>query len=143
MHPNDGRVVSNFIVQALKGEDITIFGDGSQTRSFCYVDDLIVALLAFMEQDTCIGPMNMGNPNEFTIKELAKTVIELTDTKSKLIFKDLPADDPKQRQPDISLAKKHLDWEPKTELREGLAKTVAYFDELLKRSDVSRIETPS
>ena len=97
MHPNDGRVVSNFIVQALKGEDITIFGDGSQTRSFCYVEDLIVALLAFMEQDTCIGPMNMGNPNEFTIKELAEAVIELTGTKSKLIFKDLPADDPKQR----------------------------------------------
>ena len=142
MHPNDGRVVSNFIVQALKGEDITIFGDGSQTRSFCYVDDLIVALLAFMEQDTCIGPMNMGNPNEFTIKELAETVIELTGTKSKLIFKDLPADDPKQRQPDISLAKKRLDWEPKTELRAGLTKTISYFDELLKRSDVSRIETP-
>ena len=143
MHPNDGRVVSNFIVQALKGEDITIFGDGSQTRSFCYVDDLIVALLAFMEQGACIGPMNMGNPNEFTIKELAETVIELTATKSKLIFKDLPADDPKQRQPDISLAKKHLGWEPKTELRAGLMKTIAYFDELLKRSDVSRIETPS
>ena len=143
MHPNDGRVVSNFIVQALKGEDITIFGDGSQTRSFCYVDDLIVALLAFMEQGACIGPMNMGNPNEFTIKELAETVIELTATKSKLIFKDLPADDPKQRQPDISLAKKHLGWEPKTELRAGLTKTIAYFDDLLKRSDVSRIETPS
>jgi len=142
MHPNDGRVVSNFIVQALKGEDITIFGDGSQTRSFCYVDDLITALLVFMEQGACIGPMNMGNPNEFTIKELAETVIELTDTKSKLIFKDLPADDPKQRQPDISLARKHLGWEPKTELRAGLTKTIGYFDNLLKCSDVSRIETP-
>ncbi len=142
MHPNDGRVVSNFIVQALKGEDITIFGDGSQTRSFCYVDDLVVALLAFMAQDDCIGPMNMGNPGEFTIKELAETVIELTGTKSKLIFKDLPADDPKQRQPDISLAKKHLNWEPKTQLREGLKHTIAYFDTLLKNSDISRIETP-
>ncbi len=142
MHPNDGRVVSNFIVQALKGEDITVFGDGSQTRSFCYVGDLITALLAFMEQSTCIGPMNMGNPNEFTIKKLAESVIELTGTKSKLIFKDLPADDPKQRQPDISLAKNHLGWEPKTELREGLTKTIAYFDNLLKNSDASRIETP-
>ena len=142
MHPNDGRVVSNFIVQALKGEDITIFGDGSQTRSFCYVDDLITALLAFMDQNGCIGPMNMGNPNEFTIKELAEAVIELTGTKSKLIFKDLPADDPKQRQPDISLARQHLNWEPKTQLNEGLVHTIAYFDGLLKRSDVSRIETP-
>ncbi|MCF6276019.1 MAG: SDR family oxidoreductase [Robiginitomaculum sp.] len=142
MHPNDGRVVSNFIVQALKGEDITIFGDGSQTRSFCYVDDLVAALLAFMAQDDCIGPMNMGNPGEFTIKELAEAVIELTGTKSKLIFKDLPADDPKQRQPDISLARKHLGWEPKTNLREGLVHTIAYFNDLLKRTDMSRIETP-
>jgi len=142
MHPNDGRVVSNFIVQALKGEDITIFGDGSQTRSFCYVDDLVTALLAFMEQDDCIGPMNMGNPNEFTIKELAEAVIELTGTKSKLIFKDLPADDPKQRQPDISLARKHLNWEPNTQLREGLRHTIGYFDDLLQKTDVRRIETP-
>jgi len=142
MHPNDGRVVSNFIVQALKGEDITIFGDGSQTRSFCYVDDLIGALLAFMEQDEIIGPMNLGNPGEFTIKQLAEAVIDLTGTKSKLIFKDLPADDPKQRQPDISLAKKHLGWEPKTDLRKGLNHTIAYFEDLLKRTDVSRIETP-
>jgi len=142
MHPNDGRVVSNFIVQALKGEDITIFGDGSQTRSFCYVDDLTTALLTFMEQDACIGPMNIGNPNEFTIKELAEAVIELTGTKSKLIFKDLPADDPKQRQPDISLARKYLNWEPKTQLGEGLVHTISYFDSLLKHSDVSRIETP-
>jgi len=142
MHPNDGRVVSNFIVQALKGEDITIFGDGSQTRSFCYVDDMITALLAFMAQGDHIGPMNMGNPNEFTIRELAETVIELTNTKSKLIFKDLPADDPKQRQPDIGLAKKHLNWTPKTELREGLKHTISYFDDLLKRTDVSRVVTP-
>lgn len=142
MHPNDGRVVSNFIVQALKGEDITIFGDGSQTRSFCYVDDLITALIAFMEQDANIGPINMGNPNEFTIKALAEAVIKLTGTKSKLIFKDLPADDPKQRQPDISLARKHLGWEPKTHLNEGLVNTIAYFDGLLKRTDMSRIETP-
>jgi len=142
MHPNDGRVVSNFIVQALKGEDITIFGDGSQTRSFCYVDDLITALLAFMAQDTCIGPMNMGNPDEFTIKELAGAVIDLTGTKSKLIFKDLPADDPKQRQPDINLAREHLGWEPNTHLKDGLVHTISYFDELLKRSDVSRVATP-
>lgn len=142
MHPNDGRVVSNFIVQALKGEDITIFGDGSQTRSFCYVDDLVVALLAFMQQDDCIGPMNMGNPGEFTIKELAEAVIELTGTKSKLTFLGLPADDPKQRQPDISLAKKHLNWEPSTHLRDGLRHTIAYFDDLLQRTDISRIETP-
>ncbi|MBL4853122.1 MAG: SDR family oxidoreductase [Robiginitomaculum sp.] len=142
MHPNDGRAVSNFIVQALRGEDITIFGDGSQTRSFCYVDDLIVALLAFMAQDKIIGPVNMGNPGEFTIKQLAETVIDLTGTKSKLIFKDLPADDPKQRQPDISLAKKHLGWEPTTDLRTGLKQTIAYFDDLLKRTDASRIETP-
>jgi len=142
MHPNDGRVVSNFIVQALKGEDITIFGDGSQTRSFCYVDDLIKALLAFMEQDETVGPMNMGNPDEFTIKQLAEAVIELTGTKSKLIFKDLPADDPKQRQPDISLARKHLGWEPTTDLREGLSHTIAYFEDLLGRTDISRVVTP-
>ncbi len=142
MHPNDGRVVSNFIVQALKGEDITIFGDGAQTRSFCYVDDLIAALLKFMAQNKCIGPMNMGNPGEFTIRELAETVIELTGTKSKLVFKDLPADDPKQRQPDISLAKKFLNWEPTTDLRSGLSKTISYFDDLLGRTDIERIETP-
>ena len=143
MHPNDGRVVSNFIVQALKGEDITIFGDGSQTRSFCYVDDLVRALVAFMAQDACIGPMNMGNPGEFTIKELAEAVIELTGTKSKLTFLGLPADDPKQRQPDITLAKKYLNWEPQTQLREGLTHTIAYFDDLLKRTDISRIATPT
>jgi len=126
----------------LKGEDITLFGDGSQTRSFCYVDDLVGALLSFMDQTQSIGPINIGNPVEFTIRDLAETVIELTGTKSKLIFKDLPADDPKQRQPDITLAKKHLAWEPKTELREGLVQTIAYFDDLLKRTDAGRIETP-
>ncbi len=142
MHPNDGRVVSNFIVQALKGEDITIFGDGSQTRSFCYVDDLVDALLKFMAQNACIGPMNMGNPGEFTIRELAETVIELTGAKTKLVYRDLPADDPKQRQPDISLAKQHLNWQPTTDLRAGLTKTIAYFDDLLKRTDSARIVTP-
>jgi UDP-glucuronate decarboxylase len=142
MHPNDGRVVSNFIVQALKGQPITIFGDGAQTRSFCYVDDLIAGFMAFMDQDKVIGPMNMGNPNEFTIKELAEAVIELTGAKSSLTFKDLPADDPKQRQPDISKAKAALGWEPKVQLREGLTHTIAYFDELLSRSDLNRIETP-
>lgn len=143
MHPNDGRVVSNFIVQALKGEDISIFGDGSQTRSFCYVDDLIAGFIAFMAQEKTIGPMNMGNPNEFTIKELAEAVIELTGTKSKLTFLDLPADDPKQRQPNIDLAEKTLSWAPKTELKQGLSKTITYFDDLLQRTDSDRVETPS
>lgn len=142
MHPNDGRVVSNFIVQALRGEDITIFGDGTQTRSFCYVDDLISALLKFMDQSACIGPMNLGNPGEFTIRELAETVMDLTGSTSKLVYKALPADDPKQRQPDISLARKHLDWQPTTGLREGLTKTIAYFDDLLARTDSERVETP-
>ncbi len=143
MHPNDGRVVSNFIVQALQGRDITIFGDGSQTRSFCYIDDMVEALLLFMEQSESIGPMNLGNPSEFTIKQLAETVIELTNTKSKIIFKDLPQDDPKQRQPDIALAKKYIDWEPKTPLKTGLKHTIAYFDDLLKRTDINRIKPPS
>ncbi len=128
MHPFDGRVVSNFIRQAIEGEDITIFGDGRQTRSFCYVDDLIDAFLAHMNgPDDFIGPVNTGNPGEFTIKELAELVIELTGTKSKIVYRDAPADDPKQRQPDISLAKEKLGWEPKVPLREGLAKTIAYF----------------
>ncbi len=128
MHPFDGRVVSNFIRQAINGEDITIFGDGQQTRSFCYVDDLIDAFLAHMNgPDDFIGPVNTGNPGEFTIKELAELVIELTGTKSTIVYRDAPADDPKQRQPDISLAKAKLGWEPKVPLREGLAKTIAYF----------------
>jgi UDP-glucuronate decarboxylase len=132
MHPNDGRVVSNFVVQALKGEDITIYGDGSQTRAFCYVDDLIEAMLRMMATDPEItGPVNIGNPGEFSIRELAALVIELTGTKSKLVSKPLPQDDPRQRRPDISLAKKVLGWEPKIHLREGLRKTIDYFDAFL------------
>jgi UDP-glucuronate decarboxylase len=134
MHPNDGRVVSNFIVQALQGKDITIYGDGSQTRSFCYVDDLVDVLIRLMNsKDAFTGPVNTGNPGEFTIKELAEHVITLTGSNSKLIFKPLPSDDPKQRQPNIELARKELGWEPKVPLKEGLIKTIAYFDELLKQ----------
>jgi UDP-glucuronate decarboxylase len=133
MHPNDGRVVSNFIVQALQGKDITIYGDGSQSRSFCYVDDLVDVLIRLMNsKDSFTGPVNTGNPGEFTIKELAEHVITLTGSKSKLIFKPLPSDDPRQRQPNIELARKELGWEPKVALKEGLIKTIAYFDELLK-----------
>jgi UDP-glucuronate decarboxylase len=127
MCPNDGRVVSNFIVQALKGEDITIYGDGSQTRSFCYVDDLITGMIGFMEQEKSIGPMNLGNPYEFTIKELAEKTLALIGGKSKLVYKDLPADDPKQRQPNISLAEDLLSWKPEVQLDKGLEKTIAYF----------------
>lgn len=141
MHPNDGRVVSNFIVQALKGQDITIFGDGSQSRSFCYVDDLIRGFLALMDGPH-IGPINMGNPNEFTIKELAEAVIEQTGARSKLTFQDLPKDDPKQRQPDISRAKTELGWEPTIQLRDGLTHTIAYFDKLLSSANGARIATP-
>ncbi|PLX39864.1 MAG: NAD-dependent dehydratase [Deltaproteobacteria bacterium] len=133
MQVNDGRVVSNFIVQALKGEDITIYGDGSQTRSFCYVDDLIEGLVGLMNTPhETTGPINLGNPNEFTIKELAEAIIELTGTRSELVFMPLPSDDPRQRQPDISLAKRELGWEPKVQLRQGLVKTVEYFDSILK-----------
>ncbi len=128
MHPNDGRVVSNFIVQALKNQDITIYGDGSQTRSFCYCEDLIDGMIRMMNsRDEFTGPVNIGNPNEFTIRELAEKVIALTGSSSKLIFEPLPSDDPLQRQPDISLAKKELNWEPKIQLEEGLIKTIAYF----------------
>jgi len=128
MHPNDGRVVSNFIVQAIKGTDITIYGDGSQTRSFCYVDDLIDGMIRLMNsREDFTGPVNIGNPNEFTIRELAELVIELTGTSSKIIFEPLPSDDPMQRQPDITLAKKELGWEPKIQLREGLLNTIKYF----------------
>ncbi len=131
MHPNDGRVVSNFIMQALRGEDITVFGDGSQTRSFCYVDDLIDGFLKLMNSpDDLTGPVNLGNPSEFSILELANKVIELTGSKSKDIFKPLPQDDPMQRQPDISLAKKVLKWEPKIHLEDGLKKTIKYFRRL-------------
>ena len=133
MHPNDGRVVSNFIVQALKNEDITVYGDGSQTRSFCYVDDLIEGLYRLMNsRDDFTGPVNIGNPEEFTILELAQKIIELTNSKSNIIFKELPQDDPKQRRPDITLAKTALQWEPKTKLEDGLKKTIKYFDKLLK-----------
>ena len=132
MHPNDGRVVSNFIVQALNNQDITLFGDGSQTRSFCYVDDLIEGMVRLMNTgDDVTGPVNVGNPGEFTIRELAEKVIELTGSKSKLVFKPLTQDDPKQRKPDITLAKKLLNWEPKIPLAEGLKKTIDYFDKLL------------
>lgn len=128
MHPNDGRVVSNFIIQALKGEDITIYGEGKQTRSFCYVDDLIDGMIALMDsRDGFYGPVNIGNPREFSMLELAQNVLELTESQSKLIFMPLPQDDPKQRQPDISLAQKELNFEPKIELREGLRKTIEYF----------------
>lgn len=132
MHPDDGRVVSNFIVQALQGEDITIYGDGSQTRSFCYVDDLIEGLIRMMESGPDFtGPVNMGNPTEFTIKELAGTVLDMVGGKSSLVFKPLPQDDPKQRQPDISLAQNKLGWEPQVKLERGLQKTIEYFRNFL------------
>lgn len=127
MNPEDGRVVSNFIVQALRGENITVYGDGSQTRSFCYVDDLIEGFLRLMEQTETVGPVNIGNPGEFTMLELAEVVLSQVGGKSKIIFKELPADDPKQRQPDISLAKKHLKWQPTVPLSEGIQKTISYF----------------
>lgn len=133
MHPNDGRVVSNFIMQALRGESITIYGDGSQTRSFCYVDDLVEAIIRFMRTPhDMTGPLNLGNPGEFTIKELAEMVIELTGSRSQLIFTDLPADDPKQRRPNLTRTKAALDWEPRVPLREGLQKTIAYFSDLVR-----------
>ncbi len=127
MMVNDGRVVSNFIVQAIKGEPITIYGDGQQTRSFCYVSDLIEGFVRLMNQDKIVGPMNLGNPNEFTMLELAELVLKLTGGKSKLVFNPLPVDDPKQRRPDISKAKEFLDWKPKVELEEGLSRTIEYF----------------
>ena len=135
MHPDDGRVVSNFIVQALQEKPLTIYGDGSQTRSFCYVSDLVDCMTLFMDsRDDFVGPMNMGNPGEFTILELAETVKDLTGSPSKIDFKPLPSDDPVRRQPDISLARKELGWEPKIGLRAGLEKTIAYFDDLLKKN---------
>ncbi len=137
MLPNDGRVVSNFIVQALRNEDLTVYGDGSQTRSFQYIDDLIIAMKKMMAtKDEIIGPVNIGNPNEFTIKYLAKLIIEMTNSKSKLIYLPIPSDDPIQRKPDITLAKKLLDnWEPKIQLRKGLETTIDYFDKLLKSEE--------
>ena len=132
MHPNDGRVVSNFIVQALKGDDITIYGDGSQTRSFCYVDDLIDGMVKLMGSPAGFtGPVNIGNPGEFTMLELAECVLKLVKSKSKIVFMPLPQDDPKQRQPDISLAKKELDWEPKVALIDGLQKAITYFEKVI------------
>jgi UDP-glucuronate decarboxylase len=132
MHPNDGRVVSNFIVQAIRGDDITIYGDGQQTRSFCYVDDLIEALTRTMNSpDELVGPINLGNPREFTVRELAEKVLHFTGSKSKLIFMQLPQDDPKQRQPDITLAREKLGWEPAVSLDDGLKETIAYFKKTL------------
>ena len=133
MHPHDGRVVSNFIMQALRNDDITIYGDGAQTRSFCYRDDLIEAMIRMMATpDEVTGPVNIGNPGEFTIRELAETIIDITGSASKIVRMPLPADDPKQRRPDITKAKELLDWQPVTPLREGLEKTVAYFEQLLR-----------
>jgi UDP-glucuronate decarboxylase len=132
MHPNDGRVVSNFIVQALKGEDITVYGDGSQSRSFCYVDDLIDGFVRMMNsREGFTGPLNMGNLDEFTILELAGKVIDITGSRSKIVHKFLPSDDPKQRKPNITLAREELDWEPKIKLEDGLVKTIEYFEGLL------------
>ena len=135
MNPDDGRVVSNFIVQALKNEDITIYGDGSQTRSFQYVDDLVEAMVRMMNQDDVIGPINTGNPGEFTIKELAEKILSMIpESTSKIVYRDLPSDDPKQRQPDITLAKKHLNWEPKIKLEEGLRPTIEYFKQAISEA---------
>jgi len=131
---NDGRVVSNFVVQALRGEPITLFGDGSQTRSFCYVDDLVRGIMTMMDTDDFTGPVNLGNPGEFTIRELAELVVQMTGSKSEIVFRPLPVNDPTRRKPDISLAKEKLGWEPKIALKEGLVQTIAYFDEYLKKS---------
>lgn len=132
MRPDDGRVVSNFIVQALKGEDLTLYGDGSQTRSFCYVDDLINGMVGVMEQEDSVGPVNLGNPIEFTIKQLAEAVLDKVDTESSLTEEPLPSDDPTQRKPDISLAQKLLSWNPVVELSTGLDRTIPYFREIIK-----------
>jgi len=134
MHPSDGRVVSNFIIQALRGESVTIYGNGSQTRSFCYVDDTVEGFIRLMDSpDECTGPINLGNPDEFSIKELAEHVVSLTGSKSEIVCKPLPEDDPKQRCPDISLAKEKLGWTPKIPLEQGLIKTIAYFEDLLAK----------
>ncbi|MBF0562890.1 MAG: NAD-dependent epimerase/dehydratase family protein, partial [Alphaproteobacteria bacterium] len=136
MHPNDGRVVSNFVIQALKGEPVTLYGDGEQTRSFCYVDDMIDAFLRLMDTpDTVTGPMNLGNPGEFTIRELAEMVIAMTGSKSQLVFNPLPVDDPRQRRPDITLARQTLNWEPAIPLKEGLQKTIAYFRAMVEAGE--------
>jgi UDP-glucuronate decarboxylase len=143
MHPSDGRVVSNFIIQALRNEDITIYGEGNQTRSFCYVNDLVDGLMRLMETpDDVTGPVNLGNPVEFTIRQLAETVIALTGSSSKIAYRPLPEDDPRQRCPDISLAQKLLAWAPRVQLRDGLIKTIDYFERLL-RSDPRDERLPS
>jgi UDP-glucuronate decarboxylase len=135
MHPHDGRVVSNFIMQALQGKQITLYGDGLQTRSFCYVDDLVDGLMRMMATNSGVtGPINLGNPSEFTMRQLAETVKQLTGSKSKIVHKPLPEDDPKHRKPNIAAAKKHLEWNPTVELAEGLGKTIAYFEKLLLQS---------
>ncbi|MBI6630257.1 UDP-glucuronic acid decarboxylase family protein [Pontibaca salina] len=142
MHPNDGRVVSNFIVQALMGEPITLFGDGTQTRSFCYVSDLVEAIMRFMATDAgCIGPLNLGNPSEITIRELAETIVEMTGSRSKISYHPLPQDDPVQRRPDISAARQTLNWEPTVSLQEGLTSTIKYFDGLLSGNEPARSRT--
>ena len=130
---NDGRVVSNFIIQALRGEDITVYGDGSQTRSFQYIDDLLEGLIRFMNADDFLGPLNLGNPVEFTINELAEKVIAMTGSKSTIIYESLPSDDPTQRQPDITLAREKLNWEPQVKLEDGLKKTIGYFEDAIRK----------
>jgi UDP-glucuronate decarboxylase len=135
MHPNDGRVVSNFIVQALRGHDITIYGEGMQTRSFCYVDDLVDGLVRLMgTDDTVVGPINIGNPIEFSMKQLASLVLEMTGSRSSIVYRPLPEDDPRQRRPNIDRARNVLSWTPHTQLKEGLAHTIAYFDKLLRNA---------
>jgi UDP-glucuronate decarboxylase len=137
MHPNDGRVVSNFIIQALLGRDITVYGDGRQTRSFCYVDDLVDAIIRLMESaDEVTGPINIGNPAEFSIRELAEIVIDTTGSRSRIVSRPLPSDDPRQRQPDIAKARQVLGWTPRTPLKEGLSRTIAYFEALLQEDGV-------
>jgi UDP-glucuronate decarboxylase len=144
MHPNDGRVVSNFIVQALRNEPITLYGDGTQTRAFCYVDDMIEGFVRMMDApDDITGPMNLGNPVETSVAELAHIIIELTGSRSEIVHRPLPVDDPIQRCPDISQAKALLDWEPKTPLRPGLQRTIAYFDELLGERGATRKRKPA
>ncbi len=135
MHPNDGRVISNFILQALRGDPITIYGDGSQTRSFCYVDDMVKGLISLMKtRDEVTGPVNLGNPEEYSMLEIAQSILKLTGSRSKIIFQPLPQDDPERRKPDISLAKETLGWSPGVTMEEGLPKTIDYFDNLLRTS---------
>lgn len=136
MAPNDGRVVSNFILQALRGQNITIFGKGDQTRSFCYIDDLLTGMISMMEVDDLIGPVNLGNPDEFTILQLAHKIIDMTGTKSKIVYHTLPVDDPAQRKPDITLANKRLGWYPRVSLESGLKKTIEYFEDLLRSGQI-------